>query len=90
MYGGVGNLKTMIRRLYDIANALTCLNLTAKTHVDRKPAFIWKGPHGIDLQTSTTTAVVKKEEEVSENNENIPPVELGEPTNEEIVNRVFN
>ena len=90
MYGGVGNLKTMIRRLYDIANALTCLNLTAKTHVDRKPAFIWKGPQGIDSMTSRTAVEVKNEEEVSGNTENIPPVEASEPTNEEIVTRVFN
>jgi transcription factor E2F7/8 len=41
------SVKTTVRRLYDIANALSCLNLTKKTHVDRKPAFIWKGADGI-------------------------------------------
>ena len=40
------NAKTTIRRLYDIANALSCLNLTKKTQVERKPAFIWKGVSG--------------------------------------------
>nr|XP_006815338.1 PREDICTED: transcription factor E2F8-like [Saccoglossus kowalevskii] len=40
--------KTKIRRLYDIANILTSLNLIKKVHVTeargRKPAFKWVGP----------------------------------------------
>ncbi|KAG8438427.1 hypothetical protein GDO86_008924 [Hymenochirus boettgeri] len=40
--------KTKIRRLYDIANVLTSLNLVKKVHVTeekgRKPAFQWTGP----------------------------------------------
>lgn len=37
-----------VRRLYDIANVLTSLNLIKKVHVreerGRKPAFKWLGP----------------------------------------------
>uniref|UniRef100_UPI0037E89379 transcription factor E2F7 n=1 Tax=Semicossyphus pulcher TaxID=241346 RepID=UPI0037E89379 len=40
--------KTKVRRLYDIANVLTSLNLIKKVHVreerGRKPAFKWLGP----------------------------------------------
>ncbi|XP_042302104.1 transcription factor E2F8 isoform X2 [Sceloporus undulatus] len=40
--------KTKIRRLYDIANVLSSLELIQKVHVTeekgRKPAFIWTGP----------------------------------------------
>ncbi|XP_046928283.1 transcription factor E2F8 [Lynx rufus] len=40
--------KTKIRRLYDIANVLSSLNLIKKVHVTeergRKPAFKWTGP----------------------------------------------
>ncbi|XP_018620855.2 transcription factor E2F7 [Scleropages formosus] len=40
--------KTKVRRLYDIANVLTSLNLIKKVHVreerGRKPAFKWTGP----------------------------------------------
>lgn len=38
-------LKTKVRRLYDIANILCSLNLIEKTHVaeSRKPAFRWLG-----------------------------------------------
>ncbi|KAM9705549.1 transcription factor E2F7 isoform 1-T3 [Menidia menidia] len=40
--------KTKVRRLYDIANVLTSLNLIKKIHVreerGRKPAFKWLGP----------------------------------------------
>lgn len=38
-------LKTKVRRLYDIANILTSLNLIEKVHtMYRKPAFKWLGP----------------------------------------------
>ncbi|XP_051974880.1 transcription factor E2F7 isoform X2 [Xyrauchen texanus] len=41
--------KTKVRRLYDIANVLTSLNLIKKLHVreekSRKPAFKWIGPN---------------------------------------------
>lgn len=37
-----------VRRLYDIANVLTSLNLIKKVHMSeekgRKPAFKWLGP----------------------------------------------
>lgn len=40
--------KTKIRRLYDIANVLSSLELIKKVHVTeergRKPAFKWTGP----------------------------------------------
>lgn len=93
MYGGEGNLKTMVRRLYDIANALTCLNLTAKTHVDRKPAFIWKGSNGLDIvNVEKPVKVEKSDDQLETNDENLSPdvAVKAEPTNEEIVARVFN
>ncbi|PKI78050.1 hypothetical protein CRG98_001670 [Punica granatum] len=39
-------LKTKVRRLYDIANVLSSMNLIEKTHTSdtRKPAFRWLGP----------------------------------------------
>ncbi|CAM0944260.1 unnamed protein product [Alopecurus aequalis] len=38
------NMRTKVRRLYDIANVLSSLNLIEKTQVDtRKPAFRWLG-----------------------------------------------
>lgn len=45
-------LKTKVRRLYDIANVLTSLNLIAKVHIKpaRRPAFQWLGIHGICIQ----------------------------------------
>uniref|UniRef100_UPI00398F5359 transcription factor E2F8 isoform X1 n=2 Tax=Pristiophorus japonicus TaxID=55135 RepID=UPI00398F5359 len=59
--------KTKIRRLYDIANVLTSLELIKKVHVTelrgRKPAFKWTGPEAFpDLNdvkpiTLTTSAV---------------------------------
>ncbi|XP_075907718.1 transcription factor E2F7 [Nelusetta ayraudi] len=46
--------KTKVRRLYDIANVLTSLNLIKKVHVreerGRKPAFKWLGP--VDFKNS--------------------------------------
>ncbi|EKU23481.1 hypothetical protein NGA_2127500, partial [Nannochloropsis gaditana CCMP526] len=38
-------MKTKVRRLYDIANVLTSLQLIAKVHVtdSRKPSFKWVG-----------------------------------------------
>ncbi|XP_014507183.1 E2F transcription factor-like E2FE isoform X1 [Vigna radiata var. radiata] len=40
--------KTKVRRLYDIANVLSSMNLIEKTHTSdtRKPAFRWLGPEG--------------------------------------------
>ncbi|ESO84849.1 hypothetical protein LOTGIDRAFT_168338 [Lottia gigantea] len=50
--------KTKIRRLYDIANILTSLNLIRKVHVTeirgRKPAFRYIGP---DVDTDTDVSV---------------------------------
>ncbi|XP_072448890.1 transcription factor E2F8 [Chiloscyllium punctatum] len=55
--------KTKIRRLYDIANVLTSLELIKKVHVTevrgRKPAFKWIGPEAfpdlIDIKPITLT-----------------------------------
>ncbi|XP_039514882.1 transcription factor E2F8-like [Pimephales promelas] len=55
--------KTKIRRLYDIANVLSSLELIKKVHVTedrgRKPAFKWTGPEDLpspkDLGTSTAS-----------------------------------
>ncbi|XP_050969612.1 transcription factor E2F8 isoform X1 [Labeo rohita] len=56
--------KTKIRRLYDIANVLTSLELIKKVHVTedrgRKPAFKWTGPEDLpsskDLGTSASSS----------------------------------
>ncbi|XP_026101174.1 transcription factor E2F8-like isoform X3 [Carassius auratus] len=58
--------KTKIRRLYDIANVLSSLELIKKVHVTedrgRKPAFKWTGPDDLpspkseDLGTSTLSS----------------------------------
>ncbi|XP_075044543.1 transcription factor E2F8 isoform X2 [Mixophyes fleayi] len=55
--------KTKIRRLYDIANVLSSLNLIKKVHVTeergRKPAFQWTGPEtGTELQESTPNSTL--------------------------------
>uniref|UniRef100_A0A8C3JD80 Transcription factor E2F8 n=1 Tax=Calidris pygmaea TaxID=425635 RepID=A0A8C3JD80_9CHAR len=57
--------KTKIRRLYDIANVLSSLELIKKVHVTeergRKPAFKWTGPEvlpniqGTKLETTSVT-----------------------------------
>uniref|UniRef100_A0A674IF78 Transcription factor E2F8 n=1 Tax=Terrapene triunguis TaxID=2587831 RepID=A0A674IF78_9SAUR len=52
--------KTKIRRLYDIANVLSSLELIKKVHVTeergRKPAFKWTGPEVLpDTKPVTTT-----------------------------------
>ncbi|XP_012875032.1 PREDICTED: transcription factor E2F8 [Dipodomys ordii] len=53
--------KTKIRRLYDIANVLSSLNLIKKVHVTeergRKPAFKWTGPE-ISLNSSGPSPVI--------------------------------
>ena len=48
----INKLKTKVRRLYDIANLLTTLKLIAKVHMppSRRPAFVWLGIEGIDVQ----------------------------------------
>ncbi|XP_062404652.1 transcription factor E2F8 [Sardina pilchardus] len=61
--------KTKIRRLYDIANVLSSLELIKKVHVTeergRKPAFKWTGPEDlpspkeVPRTTSSTTATAK-------------------------------
>ncbi|NXV46392.1 E2F8 factor, partial [Uria aalge] len=58
--------KTKIRRLYDIANVLSSLELVKKVHVTeergRKPAFKWTGPEvlpnvqGTKLETTSMTS----------------------------------
>ncbi|XP_069824145.1 transcription factor E2F8 isoform X2 [Dendropsophus ebraccatus] len=51
-------LKTKIRRLYDIANVLSSLNLIKKVHVTeergRKPAFQWTGGEASSNQQDST------------------------------------
>jgi len=46
--------KSKVRRLYDIANVLTSLNLIQKIHLvdTRKPAFMWVGAGVFPLDTS--------------------------------------
>lgn len=57
--------KTKVRRLYDIANVLSSLNLIEKTHhiETRKPAFKWLGLNG--KQSEVTIAVPSK---INQNN----------------------
>ncbi|KAM3919711.1 transcription factor E2F8 [Leptodactylus fuscus] len=54
--------KTKIRRLYDIANVLSSLNLIKKVHVTeergRKPAFQWTGPQTSEQQESSPTSTL--------------------------------
>ncbi|XP_078174324.1 DP-E2F-like 2 isoform X2 [Carex rostrata] len=52
------NMRTKVRRLYDIANVLSSMNLIEKTHhaETRKPAFRWLGLEG--RQISETGAPV--------------------------------
>lgn len=49
----LNKLKTKVRRLYDIANVLTSLNLIAKVHMkpSRKPGFQWLGIENICLHS---------------------------------------
>nr|XP_055047321.1 transcription factor E2F7 isoform X2 [Misgurnus anguillicaudatus] len=53
--------KTKVRRLYDIANVLTSLNLIKKLHVreekSRKPVFKWIGPADFPSGNSETLEV---------------------------------
>ncbi|NWY05906.1 E2F8 factor, partial [Nothoprocta ornata] len=61
---GKSKFKTKIRRLYDIANVLSSLELIKKVHVTeergRKPAFKWTGPEVLpnarDTKLGATTA----------------------------------
>lgn len=48
----INKLKTKVRRLYDIANVLTTLNLITKVHIppSRRPAFVWLGIERIAIQ----------------------------------------
>lgn len=54
--------KTKIRRLYDIANVLSSLNLIKKVHVTeergRKPAFQWTYPESADQQGSSPSSAL--------------------------------
>ncbi|NXU25239.1 E2F8 factor, partial [Thalassarche chlororhynchos] len=62
--------KTKIRRLYDIANVLSSLELIKKVHVTeergRKPAFKWTGPEVLPniqdtkLETTSTTPPISE------------------------------
>lgn len=57
-----GQLKTKIRRLYDIANILTSLGLIEKTHTadgSRKPAFKWTYPTGDDAKGVALPALAR-------------------------------
>ncbi|KAI1889579.1 hypothetical protein AGOR_G00164370 [Albula goreensis] len=53
--------KTKIRRLYDIANVLSSLELIKKVHVTeergRKPAFKWTGPEDFPSINETSTSM---------------------------------
>ncbi|ELK37580.1 Transcription factor E2F8 [Myotis davidii] len=69
--------KTKIRRLYDIANVLSSLDLIKKVHVTeergRKPAFKWTGPEispnpsGVNPVTSFSTPDVEVRQPAKEN-----------------------
>ncbi|GLT48081.1 hypothetical protein SLA2020_217220 [Shorea laevis] len=52
-------MRTKVRRLYDIANVLSSMNLIEKTHTldTRKPAFRWLGPAGKLESTSADVLV---------------------------------
>ncbi|CAN8236383.1 unnamed protein product [Cochlearia groenlandica] len=51
------NMRTKVRRLYDIANVFSSMNLIEKTHIPetRKPAYRWLGPKAIS-ETKVLTA----------------------------------
>lgn len=53
----INKLKTKVRRLYDIANVLTTLNLISKVHIppSRRPAFVWLGIERINVQQQATS-----------------------------------
>uniref|UniRef100_A0A453PLF7 E2F/DP family winged-helix DNA-binding domain-containing protein n=1 Tax=Aegilops tauschii subsp. strangulata TaxID=200361 RepID=A0A453PLF7_AEGTS len=52
------NMRTKVRRLYDIANVLSSLKLIEKTQVDtRKPAFRWLGMAGKPKAENGVTVV---------------------------------
>ncbi|XVF14173.1 hypothetical protein REPUB_Repub09cG0034400 [Reevesia pubescens] len=55
-------MRTKVRRLYDIANVFSSMNLIEKTHHpnSRKPAFRWLG-WGAKLHNGSTTALVLNE-----------------------------
>ncbi|NXC48699.1 E2F8 factor, partial [Penelope pileata] len=67
--------KTKIRRLYDIANVLSSLELIKKVHVTedrgRKPAFKWTGPEVLPntqdpkLETTSATCISPISESIS-------------------------
>ncbi|NWR68294.1 E2F8 factor, partial [Centropus unirufus] len=77
--------KTKIRRLYDIANVLSSLELIKKVHVTeergRKPAFKWTGPEVLPesqdtkLETTSTTCP--------------PPVSESIPSKEQCSKKLF-
>ncbi|RZC17069.1 E2F transcription factor-like E2FE isoform D [Glycine soja] len=56
---GNANNRTKVRRLYDIANVLSSMNLIEKTHTTntRKPAFRWLGVRGKTWSESAQTNV---------------------------------
>ncbi|GJN00168.1 hypothetical protein PR202_ga17579 [Eleusine coracana subsp. coracana] len=53
------NMRTKVRRLYDIANVLSSLNLIEKTHQadTRKPAFRWLGQPKRKLENTANIAL---------------------------------
>ncbi|PWZ25065.1 E2F transcription factor-like E2FE [Zea mays] len=53
------NMRTKVRRLYDIANVLSSLNLIEKIHQgdSRKPAFRWLGRATLNTENGVTVAV---------------------------------
>ncbi|CAN6448523.1 unnamed protein product [Victoria cruziana] len=57
-------LRTKVRRLYDIANVLSSMNLIEKTHhsVTRKPAFRWLGVDGKSKNPPPTFSDIRKED----------------------------
>lgn len=70
------NLKTKIRRLYDIANVLTVLKIIKKTFTSLgKTAFEWVGVPGFEQFIS----------EISEESSNSPKISECQPTTEPLL-----
>jgi transcription factor E2F7/8 len=81
-------LKTKVRRLYDIANILSSLNLIEKTHntENRKPAFKWLGVK--DNAKYTAEMATKKRQfgtvlSTNTNTTSVPKAKRGRPSSKD-------
>lgn len=57
-------VKTKVRRLYDISNVLMFLRLTEKTTMDGKAAYAWRGAEGFGDFMSAWTGCAAADEQV--------------------------